>query len=104
MRSKTSVARTKKELVCPRCKKQKENEDCLYDVYVEVKGIERSSHPGSVLEDFEYTVCGTCQTEIELYISERNKKGSGAKKAAPEPQSTQPQSSQGVNQNDRIRG
>ena len=37
MRSKKSVARTKKELVCSRCKKQKGDEDCLYDVYVEVK-------------------------------------------------------------------
>jgi len=72
MRSKMSVARTKKELVCPRCKKQKEDEDCLYDVYVEVNGKERSSHPGLVLDDFEYTVCGTCQNEIELYIWGRN--------------------------------
>lgn len=70
MRSKMSVARTKKELVCPRCKKEKENEDCLYDVYVEVKGLEGSSHPGWVLEEFHYTVCGTCQNEIQRSLPE----------------------------------
>ena len=64
--SKISLEGTKNpHLVCPRCKKEKENEDCLYDVYVEVKGLEGSSHPGWVLEEFNYTVCGTCQNEIQ---------------------------------------
>jgi hypothetical protein len=68
--SKMSLEGTKNlELVCRRCKEEKEDEDCLYDVYVEVKGVEGSSHVGWVLEDFNYTVCGTCQNEIQRCIS-----------------------------------
>ena len=52
--SKISLEGTKNpHLVCSRCKKEKENEDCLYDVYVEIKGLEGSSDPGLVLEEFE---------------------------------------------------
>ena len=46
------------QLVCPRCKEEKEDEDCLYNIYVEVKGVEGSSHEGYVLENSHYTVCG----------------------------------------------
>lgn len=57
------------QLVCPRCKEEKEDEDCLYNIYVEVKGVEGSSHEGYVLENSHYTVCGSCQDEIQRCIS-----------------------------------
>ena len=66
--STVSSADTKNlRLVCHRCKKETEDLDCLYNIYVEVKGVVGSSNE-DVLEDFEYTVCGTCQDEIERYI------------------------------------
>ena len=101
-----SLEGTKNLLVCPRCNEEKEDQDCIYNVYVEVKGVEGSSHEGSVLEDFDYRVCGTCQDEIQRCISGKystsKKKDSGRPRKTPEPRTGQQvsQSSQGFKQND----
>ena len=64
----TKLSKVKSQLVCPRCKKKREDLDCLYKVVLEVFSVKGASNPGVLLEDFEYTVCGTCQDEIERCI------------------------------------
>ena len=76
LRIETKLSKVKSKLVCPRCKKEKEDLDCLYKVVLEVYGVKGSSHPDVLLDDFEYIVCGTCQDEIERCIRLRyNKTG-----------------------------
>jgi hypothetical protein len=72
--SKMSLEGTKNlQLVCPRCKAEKEDLDCLYRLVLEVYSVEGSSNAKwttyeNTLEDFEYRLCGHCLDKIQEFI------------------------------------
>jgi hypothetical protein len=75
------MSKTKNQLVCPRCKQEKENRDCLYDVDIAVLVVKGSTNYGIMLEEFDYQMCGQCLDKIQEYIrdwkSKTKTKGTG---------------------------
>ena len=68
-----SKLKSQLELICPRCKEEKEDLDCLYRLVLEVHSVEGSSNADwtayeNTLEDFEYKLCGQCLDKIQEFI------------------------------------